>query len=395
MTSPRLIYVANNRLPTEKAHGLQIVQMCEALADAGYALTLVTPRRINTPEMQRAGSLWDHYGVQRNFAFRHLPCLDLFPLFPRYHIAFLAQTFTYLLALLVWLPLRRADVLYTRDTFVGVMLALLRPLLWRRARIVYEVHQVNESRIGTLLQRFVVRRAYVVPITGHLAQTMRDRGAERVLVAHDGIRAERFASVSEQASARAQVGWPADAFIVGWVGRLSMLGMDKGVGQLVAALRDVDDACLAIVGGPDDAVAALRQRWIEAGLPEARFLAAGQVAPDAVPLYLSACDVCAMPHPWTRQFAYYTSPVKLFEYMAARRAIVASDLSGFAEVLTDGESALLVPPGDIEALAAAIMRLRTDPALRARLADRAYDRVMTDYTWTVRAQAIRAFVEGG
>lgn len=394
MTSPRLIYLANNRLPTEKAHGLQIVQMCEALADTGYAVTLVTPRRFNTPEMQRAGSLWEHYGVKRNFALRRLPCLDLFPLFPRYHVAFVAQTLTYMLALLVWLPLRRADVLYTRDTFVGGMLALLRPLLWRRAKLVYEVHQINESRIGTLLQGFIARRAYVVPITAHLADVMRERGAARVLVAHDGIRAERFASVPEQTAARAAIGWPADAFIVGWVGRLSMLGMDKGVGQLVAALRDAEGTCLAIVGGPGDAVEALRQRWMAAGLPVSRFLAAGQVAPNAVPLYLSAFDVCAMPHPWTRQFAFYTSPVKLFEYMAARRAIVASDLPGFAEVLVDGESALLVPPGDIEALAAAFVRLRADPALRARLADRAYDRVMSAHTWTVRAQAIRAFVEG-
>lgn len=391
----RLVYLANNRLPTEKAHGLQIVQNCEALASAGYTVTLVAPDRINTPEMQRVESLWDHYGVAQNFTFRRLPCLDLFPLFPRYHVAFLAQTFTFILAAVLWLLFRRADVLYTRDTFVAVALAMLRPLLWRRAKLVYEPHQVNGSRLGQRLQGYVVRRAYVVPITAHLAQKMRDLGAGRVLVAHDGIRAARFANVPHQAAARAQIGWPPDVFIVGWVGRLTMLGMDKGVGQLVAALREIPGAHLAIVGGPDDAVHELRRRWIAAGLPESHFLAAGQVLPKDVPHYLSAFDVCAMPHPWTKQFAYYTSPIKLFEYMAARRAIVASDLPGFAEVLTDGESALLVPPGDVSALVVTIDRLRDDPALRSRLADRAHDLVMARYTWAARAATIRDFVERG
>jgi glycosyltransferase involved in cell wall biosynthesis len=387
----KLVYVANNRLPTEKAHGLQIVQMCEALADTGYDLTLVTPRRFNTPEMQALdASLWEYYGVKENFVFRRLVCLDLFPIFPRHHVAMLAQTFTYLLALLVWLLFRRVDMLYTRDLFLGFALAALRP----RARLIYEVHQRHKSRLGTRLQGFIVRRAFVVPITEHLAAEMRALGADRVLVAHDGIRAARFADVPAQADARAAIGWPPDVFIVGWVGRLHLMGVDKGVGLLVDALRQVEGAALAVVGGPDKMVDQVRARWIAAGLDAGRFLASGQVPPERVPLYLSGFDVCAMPHPWTEHFAYYTSPIKLFEYMASRRAIVASNLPGFAEAVTDQDSALLVPPEDVNALADAIRRLRDDAALRGRLADRAYAVVMARYTWQARAAAIRQFVEG-
>jgi glycosyltransferase involved in cell wall biosynthesis len=383
----RLIYLANNRLPTEKAHGLQIVQMCEALADAGYEVTLVAPRRANTAEMRTAAPLWEHYGVKRNFAFRRLPCLDLFPLFPRYHVALLVQTITYLLALLIWRLVHRADVIYTRDLFLGFAVAL------GRTKLVYEVHQTHQSRVGCGMQGFTARRAYNVAITNHLAEHLRALGADRILVAHDGIRAARFASVPDQAQARAALGWPGDAFIVGWVGRLHLMGVDKGVGLLIEALKRIEGVSLAVVGGPDDRVEALRRAWIAAGLDPARFLASGQVPPDRVPLYLSAFDVCAMPHPWTEHFAYNTSPIKLFEYMASQRPIVASDLPGFAEVLSDGESALLVPPGDAAALAGAIQRLRSDSSLRERLAVRAYALVMERYTWQARAEAIRQFVE--
>ena len=388
MADPRLFYLANNRLPTEKAHGLQIVQMCEALADAGYRVTLVAPRRRNTPEMRAVRSLWNHYGVAQNFAFRPLPCLDLFQLFPRRQIAFLTQTVTFILALLVWMLPRRADVLYTRDLFIGAVMALTHP----RTRLVYEVHQMHRSRLGRRLESFLARRASVVTITGRLAEEMRALGASRVLVAHDGVRAARFAGMPTQAEARAEIGWPPEAFTVGWVGRLHLMGVDKGVGLLVDALEGVEGAHLAVVGGPEDMVETLRRRWTGAGLDGGRFLAAGQVPPDRVPLYLSAFDVCALPHPWTEHFAYYTSPIKLFEYMASGRAIVASDLPGFAEVLHHEESALLVPPGDAAALAAAITRLRDDPALRTRLVDRARAQVLARYTWAARAEAIRAFI---
>lgn len=208
------------------------------------------------------------------------------------------------------------------------------------------------------------------------------------MVAHDGIRAERFANLPSQAEARAVVGWPQDAFIVGYVGRLQTMAMDKGVGALVEALRDVKGATLALVGGPEDSAEEFHQYWLKLGMEEVHFLNAGQVSPERVPIYLSALDVCAMPFPWTEHFAYYASPMKLFEYMASRRVIVATDLPSTAEVVHDGESALLVPPSDAAAFGAAIVRLRDDPALRERLAERAYVEVLGHYTWASRAAAI-------
>ncbi|MEL7233447.1 MAG: hypothetical protein AAGK74_03060, partial [Chloroflexota bacterium] len=78
----RLIYIANIRLPTEKAHGLQITQNCEAFADAGANVTLWTANRVNTDEMNAIDNVYAHYGVQRNFTIRQLPTLDLLPLVP-------------------------------------------------------------------------------------------------------------------------------------------------------------------------------------------------------------------------------------------------------------------------------------------------------------------------
>jgi len=113
-----------------------------------------------------------------------------------------------------------------------------------------------------------------------------------------------------------------------------------------------------------------------------------------VPRALAAFDVAAMPFPWTEHFAYYASPVKLFEYMASGRPIVATGLPSTQEILIDGETALLVPPSDVDALAAALARLQDNPPLRARLAENARRLVFERYTWAARAARILAFVQG-
>jgi glycosyltransferase involved in cell wall biosynthesis len=388
----QLLYIANARIPTEKAHGLQIMQNCEALADAGADVTLWAARRMNTPELSKVEDAWAHYGVKRNFELKRVPCIDLqSPVTETNFVlrrgAFFLQYATYLMMLIIWLMNARADIYYTRDLPAALLAICIKP----HSKTGYEPHRLSKSGIGGWLQKQAVRRASAVfPVTPHLAAEFTQRGANpsRVHVAHDGIRRERFKNLPDQQTARTQIGWAADAFIVGYIGRLHTMSMDKGVGTLIQALRQVDGASLALVGGPDDMAAKLRDKWLEYGLPIERFLYAGQVKPDAVPLYLSAFDVCAMPFPWTEHFAYYASPIKLFEYMASGRAIVASDLPSTADVVRDGESALLVPPSDADALAAAITRLRADPALRQRLAANAREIVLAHYTWDARAKMI-------
>jgi glycosyltransferase involved in cell wall biosynthesis len=392
----KLLYIANIRLPTEKAHGLQIVQNCEAFADAGVQVELWVAQRVNTPEMKAIDDVWAHYGVKPNFTIRRLPCIDLLPLVPGRsdplaRLIFQVQQGTFILMALLRALFTRADVYYSRDALAVFAYSFVKP----RGALAYEAHRMTSGRFGRWLQRQVVRRVgTVITVTARLRDDLIGLGADpaRTFTAHDGIRAERFAKTPAQSEARQILGWPPEAFIVGYVGRLQTMTMDKGVGTLVEGMLGIADVALALVGGPDDMAEDFRQQWIMLGVDAHAFINAGQVAPDRVPLYLSAFDVCAMPMPWTEHFAYYASPMKLFEYMASRRAILATALPSTIEVVTDGESALLVAPGDAAAMGAAVRRLRDDPALRARLAERAYQQVMAHYTWAARAHTILSHI---
>jgi len=121
----------------------------------------------------------------------------------------------------------------------------------------------------------------------------------------------------------------------------------------------------------------------------------GYVQPPIVPDYLFAADALLLPNSAKAKIAsHYTSPLKLFEYMASRRPIVASDLPALREVLRDGENAVLVEPDDPKALAERIKTVLDDSGLAKRISEQAYSEV-SQYSWEERARRIVRFVRLG
>ena len=110
-------------------------------------------------------------------------------------------------------------------------------------------------------------------------------------------------------------------------------------------------------------------------------------APGEVAALLREADLLVLPNRATSVSANYTSPLKLFEYLAAGRPIVASDLPALREILRDRENAWLVPPDDTAALAAALKTIARDKALAVRLAKAAFDSAAA-YSWDRRAERL-------
>ncbi|GAB5491101.1 MAG: hypothetical protein Phog2KO_13160 [Phototrophicaceae bacterium] len=395
---PTLRYISVARFPTEKAHGLQIAQNCEAFADVGYDVQLWASKRKNTSQLMPVEAIYPHYGIKANFVIKRISSIDLYRFsngnLKLEKIAFFIHIISYCLVIIFNTIFNKADVYYSRDKYVILALSLIVP----REKLVYEAHQFSSSGSGAQTQQLLANRVgSIITITTRLGQDFIEKCSvtpEKILVAHDGIRKERFMNLPDKTTTRQAIGWDEDAFIVGFVGRLQMLeGLDKGVGTLLDALAQLDNVSIGLVGGPEKSVADLQNRWQSHGLSADNFLYAGQVPADDVPRYLSAFDICAMPHPFNTQFAYYTSPLKLFEYMASERPIVASDLPSWADVVTHEQTALLVPASDVDALANAIKRLRDDKILSQKIADNAHQLVMNKYTWIARAQAIKAHLD--
>lgn len=388
--------VANARIPSERAHPLQIMHMAAGFAADDATVMLAYARRANTDAMRTVRDPFRYAGVPKSFALVGLPTIDAIKRvtidWPALNFgpirlgAHLLQLWSFTVAALTLVRRWRPSVIYSRDL---LPLAVLRILLGQPARFCFEVHTVPRSRLSVALHLWAARRMdAVIAITEGLRRWYVNAGfdPQRLFVAPDAVDIQAFAN-RDRVAARTEAGLPPDASVVCYLGHLYHW---KGVDTMVEAARRADrDVQWLVVGGvPPDLD---RIRSASADLSNVHVL--GHMPPDDARRFLVAADIAVIPFSARQAIAReHTSPLKLFEYMAAERPIVASDLPSMREILHDERNALLVAPDDPSALAAAVARLLADKPLAARLAAAAR-REVESRTWTQRAGAIREFLE--
>jgi glycosyltransferase involved in cell wall biosynthesis len=216
---------------------------------------------------------------------------------------------------------------------------------------------------------------------------------ERVVVLPNGVDPQRYRPDLDGSAVRARFGLEGRC-VVGFIGTF---GVWHGAGVMARAaarvLRARPEALFLFVGEGVERRAA-EEILARAGLRD-RATFTGLVPQEEGPAHLAAMDILVAPHvPNADGSRFFGSPTKLFEYMAMGRAIVASRLEQIAEVLEDGRTALLVPPGDEAALAAAILRLIDRPEERDRLGAAARSAAVSRHTWEARAGGLLSRLRG-
>jgi len=176
-----------------------------------------------------------------------------------------------------------------------------------------------------------------------------------------------------------------------YVGNYYPLG---GLDFLIQAMPRVPDAHLTVVGGggTDDPDTVRVRAVIDNCNVYDRVDLAGFVEPARLPEVYREADILVLPLADFVRCKYWMSPLKLFEYLSARRPIIASDHPVVREILRHEDNALLVPPENPGAIAAAIKRLIEDPGLARQLAEAAY-RDSRIYTMENKVQQILGFIE--
>jgi glycosyltransferase involved in cell wall biosynthesis len=210
--------------------------------------------------------------------------------------------------------------------------------------------------------------------------------AERIVLNPNGVDVERF-DVGGGAEIRRQHAIQ-DRFLIGFVGSFGPWhGAPALAGAFVEVAARLPTAHLLLVGDGRELEASLD--ILRKGGVAHRATVTGQVPPNAIPAYLDACDVLVAPHvPLPGGAEFFGSPTKLFEYMAAGKAIVASRLGQIGDVLQHGVTAWMVQPGDRADLSAALLAVADDPELRSELGANARRKAREDHTWRLNARRV-------
>lgn len=285
---------------------------------------------------------------------------------------------------------------YARFSWAGVVASLRtrRPLF-----LEYNGSEVwvgrHWDRVGSLdlLERYerlnldAAARIFVVSDVERRNLETRGVAREKIIVNPNGVEVQRFRPGVGGVETRKELGISEAEVVAGFVGTF---GPWHGVEKLAAAIKTVPASFpvrFLLVGSGSLHTEVERQLEIETR--ERRVIFTGAVPHDRVAPLLDGCDILVAPHvPLADGSDFFGSPTKIFEYMAMGKAIVASRLGQIGEVLVDGETALLVEPGNVAELTAAILKLVESEILRERLGANARTVAEREHTWEHNAQRV-------
>ena len=359
----KLVYLANIGIPIDWAHSIQVMKMCEVFAILGFNVELVVPNRytgINDDP-------YVYYGVQKNFKITKIPCIDIGKGSDRAIVYWLRLISFFILAKF-YLLFKHTDLLYTREPFAYLFFN----------SFILELHNIPK----------VIKRKYIkiwqkakclVVITNAIKNKLIEVGIskDKILVAPDGVPLEAFDIPITKNEAREKLGLPEKKKIIMYTG--SDIHW-KGLSVLQNVSKELSDDYLVVFVGN-----------IKGKNNDKEFFPGFQPY-TKIPLWLKSADVLILTgNPNEDISKYYTSPLKMFEYMASGRPIIASDLPSFREMLSE-KNCLFVKDNKTEAFANAVKVFIDNSSFSDTITRQALEDVK-EYTWKKRAENILNFIK--
>ncbi len=346
--SPKIYYVVNARIPNTKAYALQVMHMQEALGRLAR-IELVVPARFGIQHWHAGGRLW-----------------------------FALGSLLFMLAGVVFLLRKRIGgerfVIYTvdMDTFSGTLLPYLAPTYT-------EMHSPKKPSLYTKL--FFKRVSGIIATTPHTKEALvRTFGLPeyKIIVEPNGVDESALLSTQTAMQARQELGLPLTERFALYVGRMYAW---KGLDILPAAAK-LSAIPIRILGGTSEEFKKV------VGTDPGAVACMGIKSKEEVPLWLAAADILlVLGTAHNNDSYYYTSPMKVFEYLAARRAVVASRTPALTSVIPP-DAAVWYEPDNAASLAQAIEQASTPAPERA---ETGYA-LAAQHTWDKRAGRILAFI---
>ena len=367
----RIAIVTNSRIPSLTANSIQAMKVCQALAQLGYDIRVFAPRETEPADWDALAS---HYGLNTPFTIEWLPSI---PALKRYdftvHAMRAARKF-------------KADLVYTWLLNTAALESLL------GMPVILEMHSEVTGVFGPWLMRRFWRTAAkkrMLATTRPLREAIETVAgltfpADAAQVAPNGVDLDRFQNLPSPAESRCRI-YLNEKPTLGFTGHIYP---GRGADLLFDLALRMPDVNFLWVGGTPDEVAYWRDRLADAGASNVTMT--GFVENSRLPLYQSAADVLLMPYGRSisassgQDIAEVINPMKMFEYMAAGRAILSADLPVIREVLND-RNAAFCKPGDVDAWERAIRELLADKPRRLALGVQARKDVER-YTWLARAE---------
>lgn len=377
----KIAVIAPSFVPSSAANSIQVMKVCQALVQAGAEVSVWVPRKTGQTGDPSWEALKVHYGIVTEFPIHWVRENQRFR---RYDFAWKAVNVA-----------RRwgADVVYTWMVQAGIL------TLWQGMLPALELHMLPTGKLGPAMLRFFSKHhkpKLLLPITSALLERLFTGfnvafTEQETLVAPMGSEPERYQAFGSAPSSRQRLGLN-EQFTAVYTGHLYE---GRGMEILLALGKAFPSVAFLWIGGREPEISNWRKQIQLEGIENITLT--GFVKNRDLPLYQSAADLLLMPYQRTvgisgaGNTADVCSPMKLFDYLSAGRAILSSDLPVFHEVLNE-DNAVFCDPDSPDQWIGAFQELLNDPTRREKLGAQAKSDAQR-YSWLVRAKSTLSKLE--
>lgn len=364
----KIIYISKSIIPSRSANSVHVMKMCQAFARNGHEVVLLAPDFKEQYE-DNIQDEFQFYNIERNFNLLKLKV-------PKVK----GRTFLYAFRVWIYLMKNNSDLVYGRFLLGCYISTLL------GKDTVFESHApiYNENKLSRLIFGKIVKSKHfkkLVVISQKLKEIYikKDIKKDSVIVAHDGA--------DEVKNLRNKIDLRGDFELnIGYIGHLYK---GKGMEVIENIVSKLPEFAFHIVGGTENDI-----KYWKSKIKSDNIFFYGFVNQSLVQQYINSMDICLLPNQKIvstygnskNNISQFTSPLKMFEYMASRKSIIASDLPVLKEVLNE-KNALLVGCDNYQQWIDAIYKLQ-DNKLREKIAQAGYTDFINNFSWKQRASNI-------
>jgi glycosyltransferase involved in cell wall biosynthesis len=360
----KVIYIANTTIPSRSANSIHIMKMCEAFTKSGLEIILVVPLALKI--VRSKVDIFNFYGINLKFKIRKILTL------PGRGMAIF-----YLLAMF-YSVFKGPDVIYTRQIEAAVLASI------SHTKFILEMHDCLIDRLDKFFFKGNADSKYflkLILISNNLKTKFMEYGFDdkKIKVFPDAVDIDIFNNKKIISNKRIRIGYGGHLF------------NGRGIEIIEALASSMTDLDFYLWGGTEDLI----NYWKSRTKNIKNIYFKGFVRSTILAEELANCDILIMPYQKEvavfgnkGNTAEWMSPMKMFEYMATGRPMVASNLPVIREILRNDYNAILVTCDDVKEWELAIRKLINNPDFARIIGSNARSDVVKKYTWNIRAKEI-------
>ena len=377
----KIVYITNARLPTEKAHGVQIVKMSEAFSGLNNDVTIISPNRVQK-EISHKTDIFNFYDIEILFEHKLVNFIDPYAyrhLMPK----FVYRFFSFIVNLLWGFKSAKLGKKLNGDFYIfrdNTPFSFLFSAFYSQ-KCVVEFHDIPPliSRLIFKLGLLFSKKTICFAVTTKLSEDLykkfgKLKNLDQIYTLHDGVDLKKF---TKKKSSENRIP------TLTYCGSLSK---SKGIDLIIDAAKLINNVEFVIIGGLKAELDYYRKIAIKSGVNNVKF--AGQVNYSKVPELLNNSDMLLLPATANEiKSKEYTSAMKLFEYLSVGKPIIASNISSNTEILKNEVNCLLFEPDNPESLVAKIEFLIGNKDLKEKLSNNSSNLALK-YSWEERSKKV-------